>query len=93
MTRPTYTLPRRKRFNWPCGRWRNVKYRVIVWIAVAAIIGLVYAGLEHTFEQSARLQAEAAHKALIADVRRYDVMGAPGSTWTDWKEGTRKWKR
>ena len=51
MTRHNYTLPRWKRVNWPCGRWRNVKHRVIVWSAVVAIIGLVYAGLEYSFEQ------------------------------------------
>jgi len=88
-----YTLPRWKRFNWPLGRWRHVRARVYIWSALAVLIVLLYFGEAYFWEKDARNQAEAAHRALIADIKRFDVMGAPGTTMTDWKEGTAKWKK
>lgn len=50
------------------------------------------------FEHSARMQAEAAHKALIEDIHATIAMGAPGTTRTDAIEGTTvmdsiKWRK
>lgn len=86
-------LPILRRYNWPLGRWRHQKQRVLVWSMTILLISLVLFGLEFTFEQSSRIEAEAAHKALIADILKQGILGAPGTTWTDWKEGTSKWKK
>lgn len=86
------------RYNWPLGRWRNVKHRVAIWSAVALIGTLLYFAEAYMFEQTARMQAEAAHRALIADIHAQISMGAPGSTRTDVIEGTQvmdsiKWRK
>ncbi len=79
-------IPHHRRYQWPLGRWRNVKYRVIAWLTVIAIIALLYFAEAYLFEQSARKQAEAAHRALIADVHATVSFGK--HTQTDDVEGT-----
>lgn len=89
-----WRLSYHRRYNWPIGRWRNHKVRVVVWLVTALLSSLILLGAEFAFEQSSRIEAESAHKALIADILKHDQpLGAPGTTWTDWKEGTAKWKR
>ncbi len=85
-------LPLWKRYNWFLV-WRTNRRRAAVYSGVAAFVALLCFGEEYMWEQGARLEAEAAHKALITDIKRFDTFGAPGTTMTDWKEGTRKWKR
>lgn len=89
-----WRLSYHRRYNWPIGRWRNNKVRVVVWLVTALLSSLILLGVEFSFERSSRIEAESSHKALIADILKHDQpLGTPGTTWTDWKEGTAKWKR
>ena len=86
-----YNLPHHRRYNWRI-IWDDVRFSVIVIVIALAALCLI-AIIEdlsdrNLAESDARREAEQAHAALVADVERIALIGAPGYTRTDWTEGT-----
>lgn len=88
-----FKLPLHKRYNLSLV-WQDNKARAVAYPAMVCVLVLAGYGMDYAIAKTDLEHTQAAYNSLVADIAKHDApLGAPGTTWTDWKEGTHRWPK